>query len=549
AIGPLLQVFTSEPGGHISAGQPVALGVLVSSGSAVARVELYDEKVLYSSTPVLNPPPRTVSAVLSWTTERTGIHHLRVVAYDAAGNQNDAAELTMEVVNDNRRPSASFTNYIGETALEVGGPLLLQGVATDDVAISRVDLYVDDLFYTFVAPDKPGGITPFAFKLMWVADTPGVHRLYLRAHDNAGQTDDSPLLLVNATASQPPALAATFERDEVIVGGTLIVNSLALSPNGITRVELLADDTVVDQASSSAAEGQAVFDAPLVWLAPATAGDHVLEVRAIDQSGSLTTGSPHTIHVRPAGTLLATPTSASARILLTPTRTSPKSTATPQVLVPPPPSIALETAEDRTKLALPGPLHVKLESRGSAELDYVELWGYFEGESTPRLLFTDSVKGSTDKTLTFDWLPPHVGVAYLYARVVDRLGQVGKTDLLPVYVLAQPVPTQTPAPFSLTARWTATIPTAQWTVVFVQTGRALRGTLVNQPVTGTANAGLITQGALARDRLGFTVDFPAGAVPRTLIFDCAYSSAPEQLTCNYQDESGNRGSAILLPVK
>ncbi|MGE5139559.1 MAG: Ig-like domain-containing protein, partial [Rudaea sp.] len=493
-LSPVLQVFPSELGELVSIGQRVQLGIIASDDLGLVRVDLYDEGKQVDRVAAPKPAPRLFTVVLDWKSDRVGPHHLSLVAVDTDGNSSAPVAITFDVVTDNKRPGAQFTNVVGVTDVPVGGPILLQGVASDDVAIKRVDLYVDDLLYTYVAPDNSNGESPFAFNLAWVPVAAGAHKLYLRAHDNQDQTGDSPVLIVNALASQPPAVAVRFERDEVVANRTLVVYVLALSPNGITRVELWADEQLVGTVNTTLPEGQTALDAAIVWQPTGSVGDHLLLVRAFDRTGASTSTDPHLIHVRRAGTPLATDTPRSATA--TPASVLSSETTTPAVIVPAPPSIALATPQNLTAVGVPGSLHVTMTAHGSAELDHVELWAYYTGETTPSLLFSDTIKGTTDHVLSYDWLPPRVGTALVYARVVDRLGQLGQSPLLTVYLGPPPAPTPVPANAALSPVWSATIPTARFAVSFVQIGRALRGRFTATTLNGSPLAGQIVAGSI-----------------------------------------------------
>jgi Big-like domain-containing protein len=543
---PLVQVFALPSTGPVSANQPVALSILAADSVGLARLELYDENVLYNSTPAPDPAPLTISIVITWKSEKLGLHHLRVIAYDRAGNSSSAAELALEVLDDNRRPSATITVPVGAIDLQMGAPLVLQGVATDDVAVARVDLFVDNQLYTYVNSEKPEGQPPFAVAFMWLPTSAGVHQLFLRAHDNKDQTGDSPPLLVNAVDVQAPALTASYERDEVVTNGTLFVHALALSSNNIARIELWADNEIAQMVASAAPDVQTMLDVQLVWEA-GSVGDHTLFVRAYDRAGLNTSTEPQIIHVR--SSLARAPTATPMALPATATVPPPLPTPTPQVVLPEPPTIALTTGEDRLALQLPSPVHIHLDAHGSIELDRVELWAFYQGEANPQFLFSDSAKGATDKSFDYAWTPLRAGVGYLFARVVDQLGQTGLSPVTSVYLISPPAPTPTPAFFSLAPRWAAEIPTNKFTVEFLQLGRALRGTFTNVLLNGSTFTGSIMGGAVARDRVEFSVDFATpDAVPRTLDFICLPSAEPAQLACNYQDETGSRGSAVFTPV-
>ncbi len=547
SLSPVVQVAASPSIGPISVDQPVALNILAADNLGLARLELYDENVLYNSTPAPDPAPRTMSTTLIWKSEELGMHHLRVVAYDLAGNASAPGELAFQVLNDNQPPLAAIVTPLGSVDLPQGAPLVLQGLATDEVAITRVDLFVDNQLYTYISSDQPQGQSPLPVAFMWLPTSVGVHRLFLRAHDNGDRTGDSAPLLVNAVDTQAPVLTASYERDEVEADGTLLVHALALSSNNIARIELWADNEVVQIVNSAAPDQQTALDVQLVWQA-GEVGDHTLFVRAYDRAGMNTSTPPQIIHVASTLTRALTLTQTVPPVTAT-VAPPPPPTATPQVVLPQPPTITLTTLEDRLALPLPGTAHVRLGAHGSMELDHVELWAFYQGEPNAELLFTDSAKGATDKTFDYAWTPPRAGVAFLFARVTDQLGQVGNSPITPVYLVAPPAATATPAFFNLAGGWTAVIPTNKFTVEFVQFGGALRGTLTNTPLNGPPFVGTIVEGVVSRDRAKFSVDFwDAAARPRTLDFDCLPGTAPVQLACNYQDEAGNHGSAVFTPA-
>lgn len=545
-LPPLIQVTAFPSTGPVSSNQPVGLTVMAASKAGIGRLELYDENVLYSTNPSPDPPPPMVSTVLTWKSSTVGMHHLRLVAYDSAGNISAAAALEFMVLNDNRAPLATITVPIGEIELPIGSPFVLQGVATDEVAVKRVDLFVDNQLYTYVDSNKPSGESPLAVSLMWIPTSAGMHQLFLRAHDNADGTGDSPPLLANVIDVQGPSVIAGFERDEIGANGTLLVHAFALSPNRIARMELWADNQVVQVVESTAPDAQTTLDAQLIWEGAAV-GDHTLFVRAYDRAGLNSSTPPQIIHVRQQLTqAAATPTAAA----ITPTAAVVLATSTPQAVLPDPPTVQLTTAADRSAALLPGPVAIHLATHGSVELDHVELWAYYQGQINPQLLFSDGAKGATDKAFDYSWNPVGAGVVLLFARVVDQLGQTGVSPVTSINLVAPPAPTPTPAFFNLAARWVAQIPTNMFTADFSQFGSALRGTFTNAQLNGPTFSGLIVAGSVDRDRVVFSVDFDApDAVPRSLDFECLPSSAPPQLACNYQDETGSRGSAVFTPAQ
>ncbi len=557
SLPPLLQILPSESNGPVSINETVNIAVIAADDVGLARVELYDENVLYTAMAAPTPSPRTLTTVLTWKTAKLGTHHLRILAYDLAGKPSNPEELAYNVITDNRHPNATLIDPIGAVNLPIGTPLVVQGVATDDVAVTRVDLYVDNQLYTYIASDENQPQLPFAVSFLWVPTSGGTHQLFLRVHDNQDQTGDSASLLVNTQDTQAPVLAVSYERTEVEADGSLLAHVLALSPNGIARAELWADNQIAAVVNSAAPGVQNVLDTDLVWQA-STVGDHALLVRVYDSAGLNSSTNPLLIHVLATGTRVPTATVENLSVVATATSLPP--TITPAVILPAPPTIVVTTTQDALAAQLPGPLHIQLTAHGTVELDHVELWATYQGETTPQLLYADNVKGSTDKTLPYDWTPTRAGVAFLFARVVDQLGQVGKSPDDAVYLNSPPAPTATPTYFSLAPRWQANIPTNQFAVTFNQLGTALRGTFTNTPLNGSPFTGDIIAGTVAKQRINFSVAFDnPQASPRTLDFDCIPGATPTggqpqvialtQLACNYQDEAGNRGSAIFTPVQ
>jgi hypothetical protein len=544
-LPPAVEIRAPDPSEPVSINQSVPLGLFAADNTGVVRIELFDNGILYNLAPAPTPAPRTYSTLVNWKSAQLGPHRLRVVGYDLAGNASAPADVTLNVITDNREPTVSITLPLGATDAQAGVPVLIQGVATDEAAIARVDLIVDDQLYTYLAPNDSQTASPFAVAFMWTPSGQGTHTVFLRAHDNSGQTADSAKLFVNIVDTRPPSVSASFERDTLAANGTLLVNALALSPSGLARIELWADNLIA-QTVIAKAQGQTTLSTPLVWSADAI-GDHTLFVRAYDVSGLNASTPPRVIHVRATTAGIAavtnTPPLASANA------TAQLPTATPQVVVPPPPRAQLSARENPSAASLPGPIHIQLSAHGNVELDQVEVWAYYQGEANPQLLLGDSAKGATDKNEEFAWTPTHAGVAFLFARVFDSLGQVSKSPVLALYLVDPAAPTLTPAFFNLAHGYQADLPTGKQTMVLAQYGSALRGSFTNVPLNGAPSAGEIVSGLVTRDRASFSVNFPdAVATPRTLDFECALTTESPALLCNYQDETGARGSAVFNPV-
>lgn len=542
-IAPLVQMSVQDPELPVSAHQRVAINVIGADNDLITRLDLYDNDVLFAQATAPEP-----SAVFSnqfiWTRNAPGKHTLRAVAFDASGNASAPAQLQLNIINNNRAPTVLITSPSGSKDAELGAPLLIQGVATDDVAVTRMDLIVDNQLVTFVKPDRP--TTPFAVAIPWTPALTGAHNIVLRAYDNQNQSDDSLRYTVRVFDNQPPVVTAQFERTEIPSGDVLLVDALALANNGIARVELVVDEKIVDAANSAAAPQQTALHAALA-ANDLTDGAHSAFVRAFDLTGQTTASPRVTVSVNPNAPRLprGTPASQNNATALPPTPT-----ATPPLVLPPAPTIELELVGDPLRVVLPDPAQIEIQARGDAELNRIEVWARYPGETTQQLLLEENARGATSKTLTFHWNAPRAGIVEIRARVFDNLGQEGESALLR-FTLDAPSALASLSPSeNFGGTWIAESPAARFEATFTQIGRALRGVFVEKRADGKRLTGNIVSGAVNDKTVFFATDFSADASssPHTLLFDCTFKPRPPTLTCNYTTENGERGSAVFTPL-
>lgn len=548
-LAPIVQLTVQDPELPVSFGQSVPLNVLAADNSIIARLDLYDNNVLYAAMPVVLPGS-VYSHQFSWKANALGRHVLRAVAYDARGNASTPSQIELTVINNNHAPFIQITSPSGGKDAELGAPLLIQGVATDDVAVTRMDLIVDNQLVTSVKPEQAEGITPFAVAILWTPTTTGAHNIILRAYDNQNQSDDSLRYSIRVFDVQPPVVSAASDHTTLSPGDVLVVTALALSNNGIRRVELYVDDRLADARNSAAPSRQTSFQAALA--APdLTNGIHTFFVRAQDVTGQTTDTSRATVEVRQGAPRVSreTPASQSARLPLPPIPT-----ATPEIILPGLPTIEIRLMN--SPVVLPDAAKIQITAHGSSELDHIELWARAPGETTAQLLLDEVVLGSTDKTLNFDWNPPRAGVVEMYARVYDNVKQSRASN--PIRFSVQPplAPTPPTEGFNFGQGWYAESPAARFEATFTQIGRALRGSFLELRTDGKILAGQVVSGAVTGQSALFGVDFAdAGAggadpgTPHLLEFDCAFNAPPPVLTCNYTNEKGERGSAVFQPLE
>jgi hypothetical protein len=165
----------------------VTVAVTASDNTNVARVDLYIDGAFYAS-------DTTSPYGFSWNTSTTtnGPHNLSARAVDSAGNLGTSATMTATVSNfaDTTLPTVVITSAtIGANKLSVSAS------ATDNVAVAKVELYVD----SSLVGTKTS--TPYTFSVSLNSLALGTHTVKAKAYDNAGNTSFSvPVSFTNATS-------------------------------------------------------------------------------------------------------------------------------------------------------------------------------------------------------------------------------------------------------------------------------------------------------------------------------------------------------------
>ena len=115
----------------------------------------------------------------SWNTTGTtnGPHSLVAGAYDAAGNEGVSASVTVNVSNlsDTTPPTVAITSLSSR-----GNSLKVSVAASDNVAVSRVELYVDGRLTSSSTSSNP------TFSVNTKSLGSGSHSLQSKAYDPAG---------------------------------------------------------------------------------------------------------------------------------------------------------------------------------------------------------------------------------------------------------------------------------------------------------------------------------------------------------------------------
>jgi hypothetical protein len=169
-------------------------------------------------------------------------------------------------------------------------------VATDDVGVTRLDLWGDGAFYTLATPPNPAGQTLFATTFVWTAQNVGDHVLFARAYNASGKTSDSTPLVVTVIDRRAPSLSTTYDRVYVTVGQLVQITIIAGSQFGIDSIELWADGARYSVFNSPDPRARTSVTLKQAWFSNVV-GDHTLFTRAFDTGGGQADSPITVIHV------------------------------------------------------------------------------------------------------------------------------------------------------------------------------------------------------------------------------------------------------------
>ncbi len=164
------------------------------------------------------------------------------MAHDAAGNTGNSPDVHVTaVVPDTTDPTAAIT--APADGASVYGPVTVTATASDDTAVTAVDLLVDG---SSIGTDSSA---PYSFD--WSATAVGSHTLQARAHDAAGNVGLSSVVTVtvppDTTAPSAPGQPAS---SNVTQTAATVSWPAATDDRGVAGYRVLRDGVQVGQTSS-----------------------------------------------------------------------------------------------------------------------------------------------------------------------------------------------------------------------------------------------------------------------------------------------------------
>jgi len=284
------QVSLGVPAATAPLAGNVQLSASASDHVGVSRLELYLDDTLVTSA-----SQGAVSYTWNTLQSTNGSHTLAARAYDLAGNRGEATPVSLSVFNDTIPPSVSFTAPAAGSGL--GGTLQVAASASDNVAVARVEFYLDD--------QLQGTVTAAPYGYSW--DTRNVsngsHTLIARAYDPTGNVASAASSVTVFNDTTPPSVSLAAPAAGSSVSGTFAVTANASDNVGVIRVDFYLNGAL--QGSAAAAPFS------YSWNTKGVAdGSYTWSARAYDAAGNQGQSASVAVKVQndltpPALTLLA----------------------------------------------------------------------------------------------------------------------------------------------------------------------------------------------------------------------------------------------------
>ncbi|NJK42872.1 MAG: hypothetical protein HC933_00210 [Pleurocapsa sp. SU_196_0] len=259
-----------------SIASPSAVTLTAAAGDdiGVTKVEFYKDDTLVG-TDDKAPFAYSFNAAFSGN----GSSNYTAKAFDAAGNSSlsDAVNITINIPDD-ASPTVALSST--DTNVTIAGDQTLTAVASDDVAVTKVEFYVGS---TLLGTDSSA---PFTQVVTYGAVNNGSYTYTAKAFDGASNTTTSNDLnvIVNVPDTTNPTVSLSSSANPVVNTSAITLSATASDDVGVARVEFYKNSVLVSTDSSAPYELAQSFMA-------ADSGAYSYTAKAFDATGNNTTSS------------------------------------------------------------------------------------------------------------------------------------------------------------------------------------------------------------------------------------------------------------------
>jgi hypothetical protein len=193
----------------------------------------------------------------------------RVNAYKAV-----TAAVASKTSTDTTPPTASISAPLAGAT--VSGTVALQGTATDNVGVTKIEFYVDGTLSTSTPT------SPFSFSWNTASVTNASHTLSVKAYDAAGNVGTASVTVT--VSNTAPTVSISSPSSGTTVSGMVSVRGSASDSTGLSKIEFYINGTL----NATAAASPFSFS----WNTTSqTTGSDTLSVKAYDMMGNTSTAS------------------------------------------------------------------------------------------------------------------------------------------------------------------------------------------------------------------------------------------------------------------
>ncbi|MGI0040636.1 MAG: S8 family serine peptidase, partial [Nitrosopumilaceae archaeon] len=263
---PTITITNPQNGADVTSSFTVSVDS--SDNVAVNRVELYLDGSFYGQKTTV-----PYDFALDASTMSAGTHEIKAVSIDSSGNSNFATIIVNVVRNsiDTIPPSVSITNP--SNSATVSGMITVSASATDNVAISSVELYVNNVSYNKKAT------SPYDFSLDTKTLPSGSNTLMAKAFDSSNNSNENTITVLVSNTSLQPSISITNPANGAQVTGRVTISAQTFGFSTAPAVKFYIDGSLKTIDTVSPYEYQ--------WnTKDQSAGAHSITVEASDSNGN-----------------------------------------------------------------------------------------------------------------------------------------------------------------------------------------------------------------------------------------------------------------------
>jgi len=235
-------VSITYPANNALVNGTVSVSSSASDNQEVTRLETYLNGVLQATD---TAPPY----LFSWNTDAlaAGAYTLSAKAYDAAGNVGQSTNVSVTVGNDVSPPAVALT--APGTGATVRGALAITANATDDIAVTKLELYANGTLIF------AGNVAPYSYSWDTTGVANGYYTLSAKAYDATGKVGQSAGVLVNVqnvpNDNIAPAVSIASPITNSKASGTVTVSAKATDNIAVAKVQFFLNGALVSTASAA----------------------------------------------------------------------------------------------------------------------------------------------------------------------------------------------------------------------------------------------------------------------------------------------------------